>query len=52
MDVGGEWISNDMRAHCRNRGIDILFTSGYTPNMNSIAERCIRSIIEHASSLL
>ena len=41
-----------MRAHCRNRGIEILFTAGYTPNMNSIAERAIRTIIEHASSLL
>lgn len=52
VDVGGEWVSGDMRAHCRNRGIEILFTSGYAPNMNSIAERSIRSIIEHASSLL
>ena len=52
VDIGGEWVSNDMRGHCRNRGIELLFTAGYTPNMNSIAERAIRSIIEHASSLL
>ena len=52
VDMGGEWTLNEMRAHCRNRGIEILFTAGYTPNMNSISERTIRTIIEHASLLL
>ena len=52
VDMGGEWISNEMRAHCRNSGIEILYTAGYTHNMNSITKRAIRTISEHASSLL
>ena len=52
VDMGGEWISNEMRAHCRNTGVEILYTAGYAPNMNSIPERAIGTIIEHASALL
>ena len=52
LDMGGEWMSNEIRAHCRNRGIKLLFTAGYAASMNSTSERTIRSVIEHASSLL
>ena len=52
VDMDGEWISNKIRANCRNTGVEILYTAGYAPNMNSIAERAIRTIIEHASALL
>lgn len=45
-------MSNEIRAHCHNRGIKLLFTAGYAASMNSISERTIRSVIEHASSLL
>lgn len=52
VDVGGEWVNNLMHVHCRNRGIELYLTAGYAPSMNSIAERAIRTIIEHASALL
>ena len=52
VDMGGKWMSNEMRAHCRNRGVELLFTAGYAPSMNSISERAIRTVIEHASALL
>ena len=52
VDGGGEFLSGDFRTHCRNRGIEIFPTQAYSPEMNSIAERMNRTIIEHASSML
>lgn len=52
IDVGGEWISLEARAHFRNRGIEVMFTQTYSPEMNGIAERMFRTIFEHASAML
>lgn len=38
-DAQIKWVSHEIRAHCRNKGIEILYTAGYTPSMNSIPER-------------
>ena len=35
-----------------NRGIEIRMTPPYTPEMNGIAERVIRVLVEHASAML
>ena len=52
VDGGGEFINNSLRSHCRDRGIAIYLTQAYSPEMNSIAERMMRTIIEHASAML
>ena len=52
VDGGGEFINNSFRSHCRDRGIAIYFTQAYSPEMNSIAERMMRTTIEHASAML
>ena len=52
VDGGGEFMSDSFRSHCRDRGIAIFCTQPYSPEMNSIAERMMRTIIEHASAML
>ena len=52
MDAGPELISNEFLAYLINRGIKLRLTAPYTPGMNGIAERCIRTITEHASTML
>ena len=52
VDASGELISNDFRAYLVNRGIKLQITAPYTPSINGIAERCIRTITEHASAML
>ena len=52
MDLGGEYVSNQMREYCRNKGYKMHFTQSYAPNMNSIPERVNRILIEHASAML
>ena len=52
VDGGGEFMSNDFRVHCRNKGIELFGTQPYSPEMNGIAERMMRTVIEHASAML
>ena len=52
VDGGGEFVSNNFRAHCRDRGIAIHFTQPYSTEMDSISERMMRTIIEHVSAML
>ena len=52
LHADGEFIGEDLRTHLRNKGIALLLTQPYAPQMNGIAERTIRTIIEHASSML
>ena len=52
VDGGGEFMTNEFRTHCCNRGIEIYSTQPYSTEMNSIAERMIRTVTEHASSML
>lgn len=51
-DGGGEYMSNEFRAYLRNKGIHVFNTQPYAPEMNSLAERLMRTIIEHASAML
>lgn len=51
-DGGGEYLSNEFRAYARNKGIHVLITQPYGPEMNSLSERMMRMIIEHASAML
>lgn len=51
-DGGGEYMSNEFRAYCRDKGIHVLVTQPYGPEMNSLSERMMRTIVEHASAML
>lgn len=52
LDAGPELVSNDFRAYLTNKGIKLRLMAPYTPQMNGIAERNIRTITEHASAML
>ena len=52
MDRGGEYVSNEMRIYCRNKGYRVHFMQAYEASMNSIPERLNRMIIEHASAMM
>jgi len=51
-DGGPEYLTNDFRSHLRNKGVILCVTQSYSPKINSIAERAMRTIIEHASAML
>ena len=51
LDNAGE-MSNEWRAYLVNRGIKLRQTAPYSPEMNGIAERLIRVLVEHASAML
>ena len=52
MDGSQENLSNDWRTHCINKGIQLRTTAPYSPEMNGMAERLIRVLVEHASAML
>ena len=52
IDGGSEYLTNDFRTYLRGRGVALSVTQPYSPEMNSIAERAMRTIIEHASAML
>ena len=51
-DNAGEFISAKMKDWCSERGIILQTTQPYTPDMNGVAERVIRTTVEHASAML
>ena len=51
-DGGGEFINNNLKEFCQERGIHIRSSSAYTPEQKSRAERINRTIIEGISSML
>ena len=52
IDGGTEFLSHAFRSHLRDSGVALCVTQPYSPEMNSIAERSIRTITEHASAML
>lgn len=52
IDGGPEFLSTAFRSHLRNAGIALCVTQPYSPEMNSLAERALRTITEHASAML
>ena len=52
IDGGSEYLTNEFRTYLRGRGVALSNTQPYSPEMNSIAERAMRTIIEHASAML
>ena len=51
-DNGGEYIANDFKQFCAERGIKREFTAPYTPAQNGVAERMNRTIQERVMSML
>ncbi|MCO5580832.1 hypothetical protein L7F22_034705 [Adiantum nelumboides] len=51
-DNGGEYISNQFKAYCFQKGIQHQLTIPYTPQQNSVAERKNRTLNNAARSLL
>lgn len=51
-DNGGEFWNHQMRDFCAGRGIHHQPTAPYTPQMNGVAERKNRTLVEAARSML
>ena len=51
-DGGGEYVTKDLKEFCEELGINMEITEAYSPNMNGIAERINRTIVEGSYALL
>lgn len=51
-DNGGEYTSNEFKDFCKQKGIQMLFTVAYNPEMNSISERLNRILQEKSRAML
>ena len=51
-DNAGEFILSKMQSWCSEGSIILQTTQPYTPDMNGTAEQFIRTIVEHASTIL
>jgi len=52
IDNGREYLSNEMREFCVEKGIGYHLTVPHTPKLNGVAERMIRTITENARSMI
>lgn len=52
VDNGGEYTSNEFKDFCAKKGIQILYTVAYNPEMNGVAERLNRTLQERALAML
>lgn len=51
-DRGGEYLSNQMKQYCKNKGVILETNAGYNPESNGVAERINRTLMEKARSML
>lgn len=51
-DNGGEYISNEFKAFCRDNGIRMEYTVPETPEQNGVAERFNRTLLDKARSMV
>lgn len=51
-DNGGEYTSNAFKSYCKSKGVQLLYTVPYNPEMNGISERLNRTLQEKALSML
>lgn len=51
-DNGEEYISIEMKLYCKHKGIQLMFTVAHNPEMNGIAERLNRTLVEKARTML
>ena len=51
-DGGGEFLNDDSRLFCESKGIIHKVAPAYTPQLNGIAERANRTVLEKMRCLL
>lgn len=51
-DNGGEYTSHEFKNFCKQKGIQLLYTVPYNPEMNSVGERLNRTLQEKARTML
>lgn len=51
-DNGREYCSNEMNRFCTDKGINVKFTIPYTPQLNGVAERLNRTLLERGRALI
>ncbi|CEG44123.1 FOG: Transposon-encoded proteins with TYA, reverse transcriptase, integrase domains in various combinations [Plasmopara halstedii] len=51
-DNGGDYTSAKMADFCSDKGIVLKYTPTYTPQLNGVAERIIRTLVECARCML
>ena len=51
-DMGGEYLSSKQKQYCKDKGIVIETTVGYSPKSNRVAERFNRTVVEKARSMI
>ncbi|KAG6511175.1 hypothetical protein ZIOFF_029230 [Zingiber officinale] len=51
-DRGGEFLSTEFTQFCENEGIERHLSAPYTPQQNGVVERCNRTVMAMARSLL
>lgn len=52
VDNGGEYSSTEFKSFCKEKGIQIIYNVAYNPEMNSVAERMNRTLVEKARTML
>lgn len=52
IDNGREYLSNEMKDFCAQRGISLHLTVPHSPQLNGVAERMNRTITERARALI
>lgn len=51
-DRGGEFTSNEVKAYCKSKGIVMELNPPYNPELNGVAERLNRTLLDKARSML
>lgn len=51
-DNGGEYISNEMKNFSKEKGIQLQYIPSYTPELNGVAERMNRTLLNNVRCLL
>lgn len=51
-DNGREYLSNEMKNYCVQKGISYHLTVPHTPQLNGVSERMVRTITEKARTML
>lgn len=51
-DNGGEYLSNEMKDYCVQKGISYHLTVPRTPQLNGVSERMVRTITEKARAMI
>lgn len=51
-DNGGEYVSRDFQNFCNDNGILLQHTVAYNPEMNGVAKRLNRTLLDKARTIL